>query len=151
MLNVMRRSQHLVGVIRDTVGVSIVSSIERNNMNVLLMSQVVATFDLSCVTLKSEDMEDICLRLEIVHDFKVKSNPFSVQVWRKEHYRVSPTFQKKTEVNANVDELILVKDFFFENLLKDVRGENPDETLEQVLDKINEFLDGFIKNGEDVR
>ncbi len=116
-------------------------------MNVFLMSQVVATFDLSCVASSSEDMEDICLRLEIVHNFKAEDNLFSVRVWRKEHYRISPTFQKISEENenSNVDELILVKDFFFENLLESVKGENPDEILKQALGKINEFLNGFAK------
>ena len=112
------------------------------NMKVALQSEVVAVYDLADIVLGTDGADDIRLRLEIVRNPGVTKNPLSVRVWRREYFRLSPTFWQLSEGadRGGADERILVEDDFFGQFLEPIHGEAVNDVLDQAIRCIEEAL-----------
>ena len=104
-------------------------------MDIMIETEVVAVYDLKCIPVLTGEADDIRLRLEIVRNVSANHKPLSVKVWRKENYRIMPSFPilAKADDDGYADEEILVKDVFFEGLLEGVCGNTVDEVLNHSL------------------
>ena len=104
-------------------------------MDIMIETEVVAVYDLKCIPVLTGEADDIRLRLEIVRNVSANHKPLSVKVWRKENYRIMPSFPilAKADDDGYADEEILVKDVFFEGLLEGVCGNTVDDVLNHSL------------------
>lgn len=111
-------------------------------MALKIEAEVVAVYDLASVPAGTDDADDIRLRLEIVRNVTANSKPLSVRVWRKEHYRIKPSFQRPIEDmdDGYADEIILVRDDFLESVLGSVCGDTICEVLDHSIAAINKAL-----------
>lgn len=105
-------------------------------------AEIVAVYDLASIPAGTDDADDIRLRLEIVRNVAASSRPLSARVWRKEHYRIKPSFQCPIEDmdDGYADEIILVRDDFLEGVLENVCGDTICEVLDRSIIAINKAL-----------
>jgi hypothetical protein len=111
-------------------------------MALKIEAEVVAVYDLASIPAGTDDADDIRLRLEIVRNVTVSGKPLSARVWRKEHYRIKPSFQCPIEDmdDGYADEIILVRDVFLEGVLENVCGGTICEVLDRSITAINKAL-----------
>lgn len=98
-------------------------------MSIKVSSQVVATFDLEDIPPK--DVGDVIrLRLEVAKIYNGVSPSLKLTIWRKETYRIEPTFKlDNTEIVHHSDEIVLIYDDFLSRLVSNLQCAEVDELL----------------------
>lgn len=107
-----------------------------------IAGEVVGIFDLRDIPLDDGPGDDIRLRLEILRDSFRGENRLTVRVWRKEMYRIKPSFQRISEnCDDNYsDEIVLVRDAFLEQVVEKCCGDDLNTVLRSAIEEIQKAL-----------
>lgn len=104
-------------------------------------SEVIKVVDLSPIPIPCGNGDEIRLRIELL---RTLNPPFRIfaRIWRKEFYRVRPTFPQKAGKPAEglCDELILVEDTYFVPYPNHLSGKNAMQVLRKVISVIESKL-----------
>jgi hypothetical protein len=107
-----------------------------------ITSEIVGIFDLEPVLIEGGDAPDLSFRVEL-HACANKPNVIRARLWRKDFFRVQPTFPQAGGKPADepADEEIFVEDTSFLEVTEFPASVDRQEVIGQILKMINAKLD----------